>query len=507
MSAFLSKGKRLEMAALAGMLLAMAAMRMPGIRSRAIDYREAMTLLETSGHMDPVWPAEPTPVAASKKQLQGASIEGRRSWDHPWLYSWVLTKWRGWTGDSIEWVRGFSLPFSLAAVLLLYGLLRSAQFPYPLVPVWFFGLTMGSVHQGQEATDYAFASVPAGLVTLFAWLTSRARSRQHLWGYALATGTCAAVAFNTNYISIFPVGATLLWYLIGVWRTSRLAAILPSLLAGAGAAAAVAERYYSGLVGPPDTAVTVLRAVMLFVTMNTQVLYTPVYLGVAGSLAAWLMLVAMLVYSLLAIRRHGFASDRSLLALMGLVAVSSSAGIFVLNAGFNRHYMEPRYLLFSTPAVAVLVSYGLVRLLAVRRGWGLSLLVVVTAVQLTGVNWGLEKAPIFFPGSRMRSLAQAAHGAPGSKIVAVAAGKGRGIPATVAYELDPSTVWLVFDDKADPDRLFSTLERYQQVFVVSSFEKRTAPVEGGLRERLRRQGWNSEQPSGEEWELWQRPRT
>jgi len=77
--------------------------------------------------------------------------------------------------------------------------------------------------------------------------------------------------------------------------------------------------------------------------------------------------------------------------------------------------------------------------------------------------------------------------------VAIGAGAGRGVPGTVVYELDPSTMMLVFDEKTDVEGLASAVERYEDVWVVFSGEPHTAGVEKKLVERLVKLG---RQPSG-----------
>ena len=502
-SSSVSKSGRLEQAALVVILLVLAVVRLSGIYSRAIDYREALTLLETSGHMDPVWPSEPAPVLASKSQIQGATIQNRRSLEHPWLHPWLVSVWRQWAGDSLEAIRILSLPFSLIALAALYALLRAADFEFPLIPVWFFGLTLNSVHQAQEATDYAVASGLTGAATLGAFLAAGAESGRRLWGYSLATGLCAALALNASYITLFPAGVILLWLAGSIWRVSRVAALLPCVVVTGGFVVAVLERYASGMWGPPG-AITVARAFFTLVRMNFFSLYTPAYLPMPAAMLVWVLLLALFVWSILVIRRQWPRSGRGLLVLLIGVGLSCSAGVFLLNVVFGKHFMEPRYLLFSAPAVAVLVSYALVRLLAARRAAGLAVLVMVTAIQLTGINWGQEKAPAFVRGSRIRSLARAVErGGSASQIVVAPTGKGRGgIPAMVAYELPASAQWLVLDEDADVSRVASALEPYELVWVVSSFEWQTAAVEKALRERLGEQGRKREQYELQEWELW-----
>ena len=95
--------------------------------------------------------------------------------------------------------------------------------------------------------------------------------------------------------------------------------------------------------------------------------------------------------------------------------------------------------------------------------------------------------------------------------MAIAAGAGRGVPAAAVYELHPSTMLLVFDRQSDVSQLVSTLDRYQDVWVVFSHEPPTAALEKQLVERLEQLGRKPDR-SGEEgeeidWALFQRPPT
>ncbi len=488
-------GNRFEVPLLLALLVVLAAVRVPCLVQRAVYYNEALTLLEVSGHPRPSWPSDPVPASVGKEQLEGATIAGRRITIHPSLYYWGLSQWRKLFGDSIEAARAFSMPFSLATVLLVYLLARAARMKHPLVPTLFFGLTMGSVHFAHEARNYSMSCffVTLGALLAYAGSQTPVTPRGRAVGYASALGVSCGLAFYTHYLTLFPIGVILLWFLLFRWRASRVLAILPAVLAAVPLAAGLlvsrAAEHRPGAGGG-----SLSRQLVSLAEAHLMVLFTGIYIGFIRTVLVWVLLIALLVFGIWQLRRVPRGMDGKLVLLLAGLAAAPFAGVLLLHLWYGRYFYEPRYTVLAGPALAIFISYGLLQLVAVKRRLGLCLLTALPLLQLTGINWTYEKPPSYLGGSEMRTFAATVRArTPASQVVAIGAGAGRGVPGTVVYELDPSTMMLVFDEKTDLEGLASAVERYEDVWVVFSGEPHTAGVEKKLVERLVKLG---RQPSG-----------
>jgi len=492
-----SRGKS-DRLVLAVFLLAMAAVRVPGLLSRAVYHGEAITLLEASGHAFPSWPEEPTPAAVAKRQMEGASAAGRPTFAHPSVYYWCLSAWRAVFGYTLEAARALSLVFSLATLTVVYLLLRAAGVSNPFVPLLIYGVTMASVYFGHEARGYALSAFLISLAALFAWRaceTERLNQRQRL-RYAMGMAVCCGIAFSTHYFARFPAGVILAWYFFQTWRVSRMRAVFPlgltALLVLAGALIVLPDfdmrsRQLVGFMGPMREAVSLLR-------LNMFTLFTPVYYPQFDGIPFFLVWMALLVYTLVDIWRSWQDINRRLMVLLLGLAAAPSVGLFLVDLLLDRHLHEIRYLTLAGPVLALLAGISLGRLLERRRWMALFLITGLVLIQLTGVNWNRERPPMFQGGSAMRSFARGLRQLPdGSYVVAIGAGSARGTPATVIHELDPTVPIVVFSEKSDLTGVAATLQGYPDVFLVASGERRTAAQEQTLADLLRGQGRTPQQ--------------
>jgi hypothetical protein len=184
--------------------------------------------------------------------------------------------------------------------------------------------------------------------------------------------------------------------------------------------------------------------------------------------------------------------------LLGL-ACTPSAGILLLNLLFEKSLRRPRYLAFAEPAVAVIMAYGITRLLVSRQHVGWVLVVILLGVQLLGINWGAENQPLI--GSKMRSLARTIEAASARSHVVVIGGAshGRGQPGALLYELDPHITVAVLTSSHDPESLLPKLQGYEDIWICFwSGDWVTRRVEQDLLSRLQQSGhyrelWRNEQ--------------
>jgi hypothetical protein len=499
----LTSAYRHEIILLAAVLAIAAAVRLPGLLSRSIWFDEAITLLETAGHASPTWPREPTPASVAKRQLEGAASFGqilkglRRTDIHPPVYYWLLSIWRGWFGSSLETARLFSLLCSLATLLVFYLLLRVGDFPYPLVPTAIYALSASAVHFSQDARAYALAVFFLMTAALLAYVTVQASPHKQRIATpsAIVLALCCGAAFQTHYLSLFPVAVILLWFVGNLWPRSRLVALGVPLLAAAVSLADFAtflgqlgmrRQFLAGVVGPVEELRGLLRltAVVFWAPTSAVGSFAPVIYGGFAALVG---------LSCLSLFRHWREVNQGWWLLVVGLAAAPSLGIGFLDVFFAKHLHLPRYVMFAGPALAIFVSYGLIGILAARRRLGGILLTVVVGVQLLTVNWGSSADPTgtAFTTARWRDARRLARTiqrtSASSHVVLIGAGsgRGRGTPGALVYELAPQTMVSIVDNSSDLDALEVDMRAYQDVWIILDSE---GGVEAQVRKRLEESG-------------------
>jgi hypothetical protein len=149
-------------------------------------------------------------------------------------------------------------------------------------------------------------------------------------------------------------------------------------------------------------------------------------------------------------------------------------GLLVLDSLFNKQSTYSLYLMFAGPALAVMVSYPIT---IIESPWlRLAAFLGVIAMAMDGINWGFQEGPVLPPRVSIRSLAIAVKAsASRSQIVAIDEGDGQS-PASVVYELDPETLILCFGRGSDAEKLWAEVRRYQDIWLVSSFDRTTETI-------------------------------
>jgi len=151
--------------------------------------------------------------------------------------------------------------------------------------------------------------------------------------------------------------------------------------------------------------------------------------------------------SLLYVQNSWRLIDKKLFTMMAGLAVVPSLGVLVLDLLFSKNLGKSSYVFFAGPAIAYLLtlatgnrrepadegSRDVPSRLAGVVGF---VLPVFIGLQLTGINFGLERTP-GFAGSTLRSLAGRIEASSPTPMVVIGAGHGRGDPATLIYELAP----------------------------------------------------------------------
>ena len=501
----LAKGKphphRYETIGLLIVLLFAAGVRLPGLFSQAIWYDEAITLLETAGHAEPLWPHTPTSAQMIKTQFEGAPTLGKLAEDlrrvdiHPPIYYWLLSLWRRWTGFSLEQARLFSFFCSLGAILALYFLFRAGEVERPLTLTLVYAVSTGAVYSGQEARAYALAIFFVVAGVLFAYVSWRAalqRERRSV-AYALAMAVCCSAAFHTNYLTLFSISITLLWFILCLWSHSRVLAVLAPLIAvGLGSMGlptllqqlGARPHQYVGFVGMWEEIQTIRK-------LAWQVVWNPIFLS--DRIGHWIykgrgvVLGGLFVFSLAQIFRHRRGMNRQLAALLLGLAVGPAIGLALLDFYFNRRLHQFTYLIFAGPALAFLVTYGMSTLFTSQRWLGALLLGALVSLQTASVNWGSTKRLRGHPGVDMRRLARLIDttSSPSHVVVIGRGDHGEpGHPGAVVYELKPHTMVVVLSPETNIEELLTSLQDYEDIWLVRSVDRVTVDIERRFINRL-----------------------
>lgn len=456
------------------MVLITVGARLPGLHSRAIWYDEAITLLGTAGQAHPEWPSSVQRFDELKKLLSGTPSLQQIAADlketdiHPPVYYWFLSLWRRTFGASLEMARLFSLLFSLGSILLLYRFLQIGDHPSPILPAVAVTLSSGSVFIGQEARAYALAQFFILASALFAYLTTDSKPYFRRWSFGLLFTFFGALAFQTNYLALFPVGSILVWFIIVHGSKSKIQALLFPFLTGMGCLIWY-DTFRQQIGARPHQNVGFIgyqAEISKIVALTKQNIWTTdnpydgwLYLILTASLCGGLYLFWEKI------------NKRLFLMFTGL-AFSPLIGLFLLDVLFNKNLPQPRYLLFAIPGLMVVLTYGIV-----QNQWTRYLLIILFGLQLGVINWGQEQTP-GWSGSSSRSLTERIKAESSeSALVAIGAGFSRGFPGQIIYEIDPGLYGLVLNEEADIEVLETAVFDYEDVWILLPNEAVTRDLE------------------------------
>jgi hypothetical protein len=389
-----------EVALLLVVLAVSAIVRLPGMVNRPIWYDEAITLYKTTHHFPPVWSTSPTPVHKAKAQLEGTPGADTMGYRTLSPYFRLLFQWRQWFGWSLETARAFSLIWSLGTIILLYLFLRAGAIPYPLIPTLVYALSSGAVDYGHEARAYAFAGFLVTGSALCAyqavkWAADNAR-RSAVYAAVMAAGW--AIAVPAHYLTLFPIGITLVWFLACLWPVYRRAVIVASLAAvGVG----LLGFFMINIHVPVNFRgnVDLLSEFKALLKSNLGILWVPKFVSSSHSreLTGWMFgglsvayggWVALIGTTLVHVLRQWPAMNRKFWLLIFALACAPTLGALLTDFLLDAHLHRRRYVLFAGPALALMVSYGITRLMTVQWRWGIGVLAGLLALQMTGIYWG-----------------------------------------------------------------------------------------------------------------------
>lgn len=331
-------------------------------------YDEATTLFVTAGNHAPHWPTEIIPAKQAKMMLQGTpslyqlAVDLRDTDVHPPLHYWLLSIWRRWFGFSANVARLFSILCTIITVVAWYLLLRIARFNYPFIPLVIFVFSPRLFVQAHMARPYALALTLVVLATLSAYVATETTDNRLRFVLAVSgTFVCAILALLTHHLTLFPITALLIWFVIHVWSTSKPVALgipfgvmtfwileiiyfLPQLTAR--------PDQESGFVGVLQTIIHIFIKVWFTLFWHPSNMLSVIALSLLLSLSGM---------SLLYLRHHRSSVNYKFLQIILLLILIAPLGMFLLNWLFDKNLSGIRYYLFSAPALAVFVSYSIIR--------------------------------------------------------------------------------------------------------------------------------------------------
>jgi hypothetical protein len=497
---FAAFGSRRQWLLLFFLLTIAAEVRVLGLAHRSIWDDEGITLLQTSGNNLPRWPADPGPAARAQELFRGATscgslVAALRDTDvHPPLYFCALAYWKGWFGYSLESARSLSVAASVLSILAFFLLLRIGGMPSPIVPAAVYALSPSATFWGSEARPYAFAELFVVGTALCSYVAARLPvDRASARGAALAAGACAGLALQTNHLTMFPVGALLLWLIAATWPQRRWLGVIAALVAG-GIGLVGAAALYGQLGARPSQAAGFLGVrteIEFLFGLLLRVLFYP-YFPRSGAIWPYALLGAgLLVGSLSLLLVQWRRENQSLWAVLLILAFAPSVGLVFLNVVFGRHLHDIQYVHYAASGAAALVTYPVVRLTATRRAAGIGALAAIAGVQALGINWGFAEGPLGSAPSRDQAASIASSASVG-QLVLIDAGLGRSNPASLVYELDPQATVLVYGAHDGIDELWQKVRRYSDLWIRFSTDHPPPAIRDQLLDRLEQSGCYTE---------------
>jgi hypothetical protein len=317
---------------------------------RAAEYDEAYSLFLTAGDPRPAWPTGTFHAGDMRGLYDGRATPGqiaqtlRRLDVHPPLYFWTLEFWRRLAGPSWFAARLLSVLFSLAALAAVGWLAALADLP--VLPTMLLTLfSYGFAYTGIVARGFALAQ----LLNILGVALSLAAPRKR--GSALAGGIALGAASFANYLASFTGLALLAWLLATRnWRALLAAACGFALFIPADLYFFLAQKSSrAGQFNPFSWP----HALAALVKDSGAAVFggLPVYAGRFGPAVA--LALGLLLCACLFMSRQKRSPYRPLFCLL---VMAPAAGLLALGLLFNNMPIEIRYLAFSLPFLALLLS-------------------------------------------------------------------------------------------------------------------------------------------------------
>jgi hypothetical protein len=217
------------------------------------------------------------------------------------------------------------------------------------------------------------------------------------------------------------------------------------------------------------------------------------YGGMIVAYGGWVFLIGTTLVQVL--RQWPVMNQKFWLLMFGLVC-APTLGALLTDLLLDTHLHRRRYVLFAGPALALMVSYGIARLMTTQRRWAIGVLVTLSALQMTGIYWG----PSGRADDRWARWAYTIQQqvAPSHVVAIVGYWPHQGALIHELNALAPDTLIVSVDRDSDLDAVSAVVQSHEDVWIaiypngVNSVE-----VAQRLRDRLIQ--------SGQHTELWRNP--
>ncbi len=431
--------------------------------NRGAEYDEQYTLFLTAGTARPVWPDTAFPAGLVLQTQTGhagfAAIASdlRRTDVHPPLYFWAAAAWRWAFGGGLFAVRMLSVCFGLGSLAAVGVIARRSG----IVPWLAMLLTLGC---------YGFAYT-AGIARGFALAEMLL-----LWGIACSlagrrglAGALFGAAVLANYLAVFVALAAL------CWRGPTKSVIPGHDGVGRPSLLGLTHKGWGGLRPPQASLACITLSPFLIVAFwffiaqkgSRTGQFPPFALfpalgriarygaaNLTGGLPLYVSDTARpLVTAILAIGLCllGFRARRSR-GLLLTTAIATPLGLLALGAMFDNTPIELRYLSFSIPFAALLVT-GAVH----RRSWMLATVLTVQTLSIAGL---IARPETMQPA---KATATAAATADAEIVVLPRGNDGIGIVGAFAREAPASMKLLVIAAGETPEAIRARAARYHRI--------------------------------------------
>lgn len=459
---------------------------------QSIEYDEAISLLVVAGNPSPDWPEK---VARAEELANvfagsigpGEMVQTLRDSDvHPPLYFWMLGTWRALFGDGIEVARALSLLCTAGASLIL-GLIvlgSGGRLSWAMSASLLFTLSPMGIYLATTARPYAVAlmlvmgAVLGAIRVVTSTKTAASLDQKPIGIVSFFTGLSAGLAVLANYLAILPAG------LLGIWlglvlSIQRRWAVIVVAAAGAAIPLTAAAYMLLGQIGARPGQLAGFEGWGLLSQVATSALnmfaphqWSLPLMKEMGDPIALTLTGVVLCLGLLMVLGDAVREPRrrTLWSLFGLLAIGSIVGLVAISALLDKNLVYPRFTYAAIPFLACLAAFSAVpgenRLLSTARRVVLFALIALQAVWVWDAQQGIKGT------EEWRRLATAAavleHE---NALVLIDAGYGRGVPASLVYELPHNMKTRVLSKHSSQDDVVEDVVPYNYVLLVPSWQK------------------------------------
>jgi len=456
------------------------------IFKKSIEYDESTSLLFTAGTSSPAWP-EYIVNAGKLKDIFKPSLDFikitkilKKTQAHPPLYFLLLAVWRKIFGNGIETARFFSFLCTGGAAIILVGIINSAVRSniLTLTTIIFFLFSQMSVFMATTARPYAlplFLLLCAVLTIYVAYSDKKHNMSKFKTILYITSGFLAGLAILSNHfvaISIFLLG---LWMMI-ISISSQNWKIVVYFLIGATLPCLVEiwmlpnqirlhSSIYVGFLGLSEFSKDIKY---IFNTVTPFGFYDLIFRFQSISLYILIFIIFLSSFFIYTDIKNN-PRNKFFWMLMLLLSFGFIFCLDIFELFMNKNINKYRYFFLVSPFFAFFVSLG--SCIKVKKFHvGLVFIIPILLVQFYWVIF--EQNKYSNTGEEWRDLSSIVTRLPKSEtLILIDTGYGRGVPASMVYELPDNSKIRMVTAKTNLMRLVKEITPYRYVVMVMSRQK------------------------------------